>query len=219
MGAAKMNAKQIKVSKFGLAIGLILAWVTFAFTQTPSSAPKKPKHAYSLTIDGTATVVGRWTCEGYVKVQAKPATAVDPAPGFKEGLQNIVVTASVPTIECGDPTMNKHLQKALKMKEFPEIHYKALQYKLVDNGTAVETSGEMTIAGVTKPFALGAKLTELPEGGTRVVGKVDINMTEYGVKPPNLFFGTLKVANVVTVKFDTAVQLPDDATQVLSQQH
>jgi polyisoprenoid-binding protein YceI len=111
--------------------------------------------------------------------------------------------------------MNKHLRKALKDKDFPEVRYEALQYTLVDNGGAVQTSGELTIAGVTKPVGFGAKLIPLPEGGTRVVGKVEINMRDYGVKPPSVFFGALKVADIVTVRFDTVVRLPHEVTQAL----
>jgi len=111
--------------------------------------------------------------------------------------------------------MNKHLRKALKDEEFPEIHYQALKYTLIENGAAVQTSGDLTIAGVTKPVGLGAKLIPVPGGGTRVVGKVDINMRDFGVKPPSLFFGALKVRDVVTVKFDTVVRLPHEMTQAL----
>jgi polyisoprenoid-binding protein YceI len=185
------------------------------FGQAASSAPKPPKASYQLTIDGTATIVGKWVCGGDANVQAKPADAAEKVPGLDSGVQTVVVTASVPAIDCGDSTMNKHLQKALKSIEFPEIRYQALKYTLVDNGAAVETSGDLTIAGVTKPVGLGAKLIPLPQGGTRVVGKVEINMRDYGVKPPTVFFGTLKVADVVTVQFDTLVQLPHEMTQAL----
>ena len=50
----------------------------------------------------------------------------------------------------------------------------------------------------------------------RVVGKVDIEMKDYSVKPPSLLFGTLKVANDVSVKFDTVIQPPQEVAQVTS---
>jgi len=160
-------------------------------------------------------MVGKWACGGDAKVDAVPESVADPASGLAGAVQKVVVTTSVPGIDCGDSTMNKHLRKALKDKEFPEIKYQALKYTLVDDGSAVQTSGELTIAGVTKPVGLGAKLIQVPGGGTRVVGRVEINMLDYGVKPPSLFFGALKVANVVTVQFDTVVQLPREVTQIL----
>jgi len=200
-----------------LTVVMAMAGISAApvFGQSASSAPKPPKANYQLTIDGTATMVGKWICGGDATVQAKSADSAEIVPGLASGVQTVVVTASVPAIDCGDSTMNKHLRKALKDQQFPEVRYQALTYTLIDNGSAVQTSGDLTIAGVTKSVGLGAKLIPLPDGGARVVGKVEINMRDYGVKPPSLFFGTLKVADVVTVKFNTVVQLPNEMTQAL----
>jgi len=186
------------------------------FAQSPTSAPKLPKGNYSLTIDGTATLVGNWACVGNANVRAIPDRSLETVPGLGTGVRKVTVTTSVSAIDCGDSTMNKHLRNALRDTKYPEIRYKALKYTLVDNGAAVQTSGELTIAGTTKPVKLGAKLIALPDGGTRVVGKVKINMRDYGVEPPTLFFGTLKVAGVVTVKFDSVVKLSQEVTQDLS---
>jgi polyisoprenoid-binding protein YceI len=210
-----MNTKHFTISRLVLALIVAAALTGTLLAQSQNSAPKMPNKNYMLTIDGTATMVGKWACGGDANVDAKPAASAQPVPGLPEGVQTVMVTASVPGIECGDSTMNKHLRKALKMDEYPEIRYQAEKYTLVDNGSAVQTSGELTIAGVTKPVGLGAKLIPLPEGGTRVVGTVEINMADFGVKPPSLFFGALKVANVVSVKFDTVVRLPHEVTEAL----
>jgi len=210
-----MSARNFTITILVSAVILAGALNAPVFGQPPSSAPKPPKANYQLTIDGTATLVGKWVCGGDAAVQAKPAESAEKVPGLESGVQTVIVTASVPDIDCGDSTMNKHLQKALKGTQFPEISYQALKYTLVDNGAAVQTSGELTIAGVTKAVGLGAKLIPLPEGGARVVGNVEINMRDYGVKPPSVFFGALKVADVVTVQFDTVVQLPHEMTQAL----
>jgi polyisoprenoid-binding protein YceI len=212
-----MNASHFTTSKLGWAMLATAVLTGTLLAQSQNSAPKMPNKNYMLTIDGTATMVGKWTCGGDAKVEAKPAASAQPVPGLSEGVQTVTVIASVPGIECGDSTMNKHLRKALKMDKYPEIRYQADKYTLVDNSSAVQTSGELTIAGVTKPVGLGAKLIPLPEGGMRVVGTVEINMADFGVKPPSLFFGALKVANVVTVKFDTVVRLPHEVTEALFQ--
>jgi len=210
-----MRTKSFTTSRLVLALLLAAALTGTLFAQSQNSAPKMPDKNYMLTIDGTATMVGKWACGGDAKVDARPAASAQPVPGLSAGVATVTVTASVPGIECGDNTMNKHLRKALKMDEYPEIRYQAEKYTLVDNGSAVQTSGELTIAGVTKPIGLGAKLIALPEGGTRVTGTVEINMADFGVKPPSLFFGALKVANIVSVKFDTVVKLPREMTEAI----
>jgi polyisoprenoid-binding protein YceI len=210
-----MNTRHFTTSRLVLAMLVAVALTGTLLAQSQNSAPKMPNKNYMLTIDGTATMVGKWACGGDAKVEAMPLASAQPVPGLPEGVQTVTVTASVPDIECGDSTMNKHLRKALKMDQYPEIRYQAEKYTLIDNGGAVQTSGELTIAGVTKPVGLGAKLMPLPEGGTRVMGTVEINMTDFGVKPPSLFFGALKVTKTVTVRFDTVVRLPHEVTQAL----
>jgi hypothetical protein len=210
-----MNTKHFTTSRLVLAVLVALALTGTLLAQSQNSSPKLPNKYYMLMIDGTATMVGKWACGGDAKIEAKPASSAPVVPGLPSGVATVAVTASVPGIECGDNTMNKHLRKALKMDEYPEIRYLANKYTLVDNGTAVQTSGELTIAGVTKPIGLGAKLVAMPEGGTKVTGTVEINMADFGVKPPSLFFGALKVANVVSVKFDTVVRLPHEVTEAL----
>ena len=44
------------------------------------------------------------------------------------------------------------------------------------------------------------------DGALRVTGKVPITMTEWGIKPPTLMMGTIKVGQVVTVQFDLLLQ-------------
>ena len=44
---------------------------------------------------------------------------------------------------------------------------------------------------------------------------VEINMVDFGVKPPSRFFGTLNVGKVVIVKFDTVVRMPNEVMQAL----
>jgi len=214
-GEVAMSTKQF--AKLILAPVIVAAGILTApvFGQSPSSAPKPPKASYQLTINGTATMVGKWVCGGDASVQVEPTELAEKVPGLDSGVQTVVVTATVPEIDCGDSTMNKHLRNALKSGDFPEIRYQALKYTLADDGAAVQTSGELTIAGVTKSIDVGAKLMPLTDEGARVFGKVEINMRDYGVKPPSVFFGTLKVADVVTVQFDTVVRLPHEMTQAL----
>lgn len=183
--------------------------------ENPSKPPQVTGN-HPIVINGTATMVGQWSCGGDVKVSTTPDPSEPPAPGLPTGVQVSAVTP-VPAINCGDATMNKHMQKALKEKEFPEIRFKTDKYNLIDNGKAVKTAGELTIAGVTKPVEIEAKLMPVPQGGTRVTGQINVDMADFGVKPPSLFFGSMKVAKMVTIRFDTVVPPPNQVTQSLGQ--
>ena len=198
-----------------LAAALMVGTLADAGLAETGGPEPKISDDHPITISGTATMVGPWTCAGDAKIEAQQSQSADPVPGLAAGIQTVTVSTFVPGIDCGDATMNKHLRRALKEEEFPEVRYRALKYSLIDNGAAVQTSGELTIAGVTRPVAFGAKLTPLPEGGTRVFGRVQINMRDFGVKPPSVFFGALKVADVVTINFNASVKLPQELTRAL----
>ena len=110
--------------------------------------------------------------------------------------------------------MNKHMRKALKQKEYPTIQFKTDKYTLNENGDVVKAIGELTIAGFTKDVELDASLVNQSENsGFRAEGKVDIQMKDYKVKPPSLLFGTLKVANDVSIKYTANIAPPDSAAQ------
>ena len=203
-----------------LTASLLAAWMVVfgtlavAGSAEPAGAASNVSDRNSqVKIEGTATIYGNWACGGQASVQAIPGKLSEPVPGFPGGVQSTMVTVAVHAIDCGDGTMNKHLRKALKEKDFPEIHFQTEKYSLADNGGEVKAVGELTIAGVTKPVELDAKLTSLPQGGVRVVGKLDIQMLDYGVKPPSLLLGALRVANGVSVRFDTMIQPTDEVRQ------
>jgi hypothetical protein len=180
-------------------------------SQTGTGSPGAVSFSdHQLTIDGTATMVGKWACAAGASVRLEPDPAAPPVPGLSRGVQEVIVTTPVSAIECNDRKMNEHLRTALKAGEYPEIRYRATRYTVVDDGAALQTSGEITIAGVTRAIEFGMKLTPLSEGTLRVVGNVEINMLDFGVKPPSLFLGALRVRNVVVVKFNTVLRMPSE---------
>jgi polyisoprenoid-binding protein YceI len=118
-------------------------------------------------------------------------------------LTNLVKSASmsipVASIDCNNGTMNGHMREALKADKNPTITWTMSSYKV--EGTSVEISGLLTIAGKENPIVLRG--TGVAENGTVTLkGTKVLEMTDYGVKPPSLMFGTMKVADAVTVSFD-----------------
>jgi polyisoprenoid-binding protein YceI len=116
---------------------------------------------------------------------------------------NLVKSASlsipVALIDCKNGTMNDHMREALKADKNPTITWKMSSYRV--EGTTVEISGTLTIAGKENPIVLRG--TGVAENGTVTLkGTKLLKMTDYGVKPPSLMFGTMKVADAVTVSFD-----------------
>ena len=105
----------------------------------------------------------------------------------------------VAQIDCGNGTMNDHMRDALKADKNPTIAWKLSSYRV--DGTAVVISGTLTIAGRENPVELrGSGVAD--KGTITFKGTKALRMTDFGVKPPSLMFGTMKVADPITVSFD-----------------
>ena len=105
----------------------------------------------------------------------------------------------VAQLDCKNGKMNDHMREALKADKNPAITWKLSSYRV--EGTAVVISGTLTIAGRENPIELRG--TGTADNGTITLkGTKVLKMTEFGVKPPSLMFGTMKVADPVTVSYD-----------------
>jgi polyisoprenoid-binding protein YceI len=148
-----------------------------------------------LWLEGTSTVRS-YKCTAS-KVDVAVSAEPDDAPG--EMVKSASLTVPVASLECGNRTMNEHMRKALKSTDNPQITWKMTSYEV--QGTDVVVKGNLTIAGKENAIELhGAGVAE--NGTIRFKGSKKFNMTEYGVKPPSLMLGTMKVRDPVTVSFD-----------------
>ena len=142
-------------------------------------------------------------------VEAFPGDILDPIPGFPGGIQSAMITVPVSDIGCADGIVSKYLRMALKQEDHPKIYFEMQKYTLKDNHPEAKAVGEFTIAGVARQVELDVKLAPILQGGVRILGELEILMTDYDVKPPSPFWGIEKVKNNVTVKFDLAIRPPD----------
>ena len=91
--------------------------------------------------------------------------------------------------------------KALNTAKHPEISFRSTL--IAGDATAATVTGDLTIAGSTRPGQL--RLTAHPDAD-RVTRAASIVQTNHGIKPYSAMFGTLKVKDVVEIEVD--VRLP-----------
>jgi polyisoprenoid-binding protein YceI len=148
-----------------------------------------------LWFDGTSTVRS-FTCSAK-KVDANVVAEPDASP--VELVKTASLVVPVASLDCGNGTMNGHMRKALKADDNPQITWKLVSYRL--DGAAVVLNGTLTIAGKENPIELRGT-GSADNGVIRLKGTKQIKMTEFGVKPPSLMLGTMKVGDLVTVSYD-----------------
>lgn len=148
-----------------------------------------------LWLEGTSTVKSFKCVASNIHVTAIGETSAPPSQIVKSA--SLVVP--VAQLDCSNKTMNEHMRKALKADKNPQISWTMTDYQV--QGSNVTISGKLTIAGKENPIDLrGTGSAE--NGQIRFKGSKQFKMTEYGVKPPSLMLGTMKVGDLVTVSFD-----------------
>jgi polyisoprenoid-binding protein YceI len=159
-----------------------------------------------LTVSGTSTVRD-FQCKA-TSFAATVEAALPDAPAAvvagRAGIGAVTLTVPVAELDCKNGTMNEHMRKAIKAKEHPEIVFRLDSYDLApsDSGTRATLRGTLRLGGVERPVTMEATATTAPGGALVVAGKHELRMTEYGLKPPSLMLGTMKVNEKVSVGFD-----------------
>ncbi len=101
--------------------------------------------------------------------------------------------------------MDKNVQKALKADKYPDIVFDMSAYKLDAAAGTISATGQLSIAGVTKPQTVVAKYVQ-KAGRIILDGEQPLLMTDFGVKPPTAMFGTIKADDRVVVKFHVELE-------------
>ena len=173
--------------------------VTFGLALLAGS-PAAAQSTVEFTVSGTSTIRG-WTCTVSGSAEVAPGSS-PPVSGFAEGVQTAALTVPVAEFECPDETMTEHLLEAMKPAEFPEITFRLEGYEASGGGALA--SGDLTIHAVTSPVSFPISLS--PSGaGVEIAGEVSLDMTAYGVEPPVVMLGLLRVRPQVRIQFEGLV--------------
>lgn len=172
---------------------LLVAGTVFGYTVSP--AAQQPNFDFSVT--GTSTVRG-WTCTAKGVVAVTPGAGAQPVPGFASGVQSATVTVPVKSFVCPNEEMTQHLLETMKADKFAEIVYRLEKYEIA--GTQTQAIGTMTITGVSQPVRFPVVLKASPQG-VQVAGNTRLDMTTFGVDPPVVMLGMLKVGPQIRIEF------------------
>lgn len=188
----------VLLTAWALAAALtVSAQTTTRYTSTPGS---------KVTIEGTSNIHD-WTVEGnviagYFDVD-KEALNKGAAGPLKAA---VAVKITVRSLKSGKEKMDEVMQEHMKADQFQFIEYKLSELKIVkgslDKGLECESTGELTVSGVTKKVSLPVTITKVDDEKLKIASKkVDLKMTDFGIKPPEpkLAMGLIKTGDEVKV--------------------
>lgn len=158
-----------------------------------------------LSFDGKSSVKD-FTCKAgtlEATVSTSKPDAASAIVAAEKSVTSVELRVPVAALDCDNGTMNDHMRNALEAKDHPVISFSLSSYDLAtaEQGVAVTLTGALTIRGEAKPITFSAQATTA-EGALHLTGAYELNMKDYGVKPPSLMLGTMKVREKVKVRFD-----------------
>ena len=163
-------------------------------------APAAAQSAVEFTVSGNSTVRS-WTCHvrGTAQVERGSGAAVR---GFDSGVRTATLTVPVADFECPEDEMREHLLDAMRPAEFPTITFRLESYQ--PSGQGAVATGSLTIQAATHPVTFPIFMT--PSGsGVQIEGEIPLDMTTYGVEPPVVFSGLLRVRPQIRIQFSGVV--------------
>ncbi|HEX7241037.1 MAG TPA: YceI family protein [Longimicrobiaceae bacterium] len=184
--------------------------VALVATLAPAAlAGPAPRAGLTIQPESRIWVEGTSTVRSYSCRAASPSGTVTTQPGstsiaiadLEKAVRSAEVSVAVAGLECGNATMNTHLRKALRADTSPRITYRITSYEVAEAGGRMKLSGTLNIAGTERPVSIDATASN-EAGKLRVKGSKQLRMTDFGVRPPTLMMGTMKVHDPVTVHFD-----------------
>ena len=126
-------------------------------------------------------------------------------------IRSLELTIPVAKLSSGEPGLDENLRDALKSDRFQEVRFRADSYDLVATPAAgaaftVTLHGHLSLAGVERLVDVRADGIQTADG-VRFSGSKDLLMSDFQVKPPTMMFGTIKTADLITVKFDVTLKI------------
>jgi len=130
------------------------------------------------------------------------------------GIRSVDVRIPVSSLHSERKGLDKNLLKSLRADKYPTIQFHMDRYTVVSPVTAdtlkLRLEGALTIRGIARPITLDARARK-EDKGMWIEGAEPLDMSDFGIKPPTMMLGTLKVKDRIVIHYrlllapDTAV--------------
>jgi polyisoprenoid-binding protein YceI len=178
----------------------VLSVATLGLALVSASEIAAQQSTFDFTVSGNSTIRS-WTCtvRGTGQVTAGSGAA---ARGFDRGVGAATLTVQLNDFQCPEDEMRQHLLEAMRASEYPTITFRLDSYQPSAQGATA--NGSLTIQAATNPVSIPLTLT--PSGsGVQVTGELPLDMTTYGVEPPVVRLGMLRVRPQIRIQFTGVV--------------
>lgn len=206
------------IKNFILIIFLIGGFFASSFAQANSDVKYTILPQSKLYIDGTSTfhnfTINAKEIRGYMLI-SKTGESSD-LKTINDNLSGMKVVIPVKKLDTDKSSMNNNMDKALKADKAPDITYVLDSIESgnlsnsPDDTSKFITKGTLSIAGVNKVIEMPVDGSFSKDGKLHFKGEETIKMTDFGVEPPTMLFGTIRTGDQVVVHFNFVLAKTDN---------
>ena len=120
-------------------------------------------------------------------------------------ISSLNFTVLAKSLKSEKSSMDGRTYKTIKADEYPKITYKlktATVTMVQANKYKIETTGNLTIAGVTQLISTTVMALVLEDHSISCHGSEKLKLTDYKINPPSFLLGAMKVGDDLTIQFD-----------------
>lgn len=185
----------------------------------PLSAQKKGEEAHhrvkilesNISVDGE-TNVKDFSCRIDHEKETRPFTIWRHWCDYVLEFENLALQYRVNSFECGMKAMEGDLQDLLNSSQYPELTIDIRKVTLDTNSSTMEvvkvqTLVYLSLAGVTKKVVIqNSYIQNLTEGRMVLGGSTKLDITDFGLKPPERLMGLVKVDKMITISYEVKIR-------------
>lgn len=184
-----------------------LRYLTFFMLIASSSQGLAQNNYEILSLGQELQVYGTSTLHDWsmATTSVKGVANIEVAESQIVSIKGISVEIQAESLKSGKNSMDKNAYEALKSKKHPTIYFHfngPNEITLIDGKAALELNGDLTIAGKTRTENVLVEYRTDKAGNLNVKGSKKVRMTDYGITPPEVMFGTVKTGNDIIVRFN-----------------
>jgi polyisoprenoid-binding protein YceI len=118
-------------------------------------------------------------------------------------VREVAVTVPVATLHSEKEGLDKNMRKAMSADRYPDVTFHLDQHDIAPGAAdtvAIHAGGALKICAQERPIELPARAYP-GEGGVWLEGSYPLLMSDYGIKPPTMMMGTIRVGDRVNVRY------------------
>ncbi|MDB5263487.1 MAG: yceI [Adhaeribacter sp.] len=173
----------------------ILGILALTMLSVQAQTPYKLGSGSQIKVSGTSNVhdwnmvATNFTADATFKIKG----------GQLQDLSTLLFVLPVTNLNGKEELLTTRAHKALKAKEYSKIAFKLTNATVIPGQKIIKTTGNLTIAGVTKLVNLQTSYVVNADESITCKGTQEIKMGDYGIKAPSYMMGAMKTGDKVTI--------------------